>query len=62
MAKDLYHDLVKEALIQQGWTITNEPYNLFFGEKRVMADLGAEKWIIAEKQLQKILVEVIMIL
>ena len=25
MAKDIYHDLVKQALINEGWTITQEP-------------------------------------
>ena len=26
MAKDLYHYAVKEALINDGWVITNDPY------------------------------------
>ena len=25
MAKDLFHDIVKEALIAEGWTITHDP-------------------------------------
>lgn len=66
MAKDIYHDLVEQALISEGWIITHNPYNLYFGGglKKVMADLGAEKWIVAEKEdsstdsLTKIVVEV----
>ena len=26
MAKDIYHNLVKQALINEGWTITHDPY------------------------------------
>ncbi len=60
MAKDIYHNLVKEALENEGWTITQDPFNLYYGGglKKIAADLGAEKWIVAEKDLQKIVVEV----
>jgi XisH protein len=60
MAKDIYHDLVKQALINEGWTITHDPYYLplGLGRKRVAADLGAEKFVVAEKGLEKILVEI----
>lgn len=60
MAKDIYHQLVREALEKEGWTITDDPYYLYYGGglKKVAADLGAEKWIVAEKDLQKIVVEV----
>ena len=41
-AKDLYHDLVKEALIQYGWKITHDPLHLrFFDENTITI----EKWI-----------------
>jgi XisH protein len=26
MAKDIYHNLVKEALQNDGWTVTHDPY------------------------------------
>lgn len=26
--KDVYHELVKQALIDDGWTITHDPYPL----------------------------------
>lgn len=57
MAKDLYHNLVKEALIVDGWTITHDPYHLDKVSKWQI-DLGAEKIIGAEKGNQKIAVEV----
>jgi hypothetical protein len=60
MAKDIYHDLVKRALEIEGWTITHDPYFLSvgIGRRKVAADFGAEKFIIAEKETEKILVEV----
>jgi len=58
MAKDIYHDLVKELLIAGGWTITHDPLLLAFGIRKVYADLGAERLIAAEKGKEKIAVEV----
>jgi hypothetical protein len=57
-AKDLYHDTVKKALIKDGWTITNDPLILSIGKKDLFIDLGAEKLIAAEKDHQKIAVEI----
>ena len=42
-AKDFYHDTVRNALIQDGWTITHDPYTIPFGIDNVFADLGAER-------------------
>lgn len=57
MAKDLYHNLVKEALIKDGWTITADPYRLKWNPEWQI-DLGAEKLISAEKENQQIAVEI----
>jgi hypothetical protein len=57
-AKDLYHDTVKRALIKDGWTITHDPYTLSFGQRNVFVDLGAEQMLAAEKDAEKIAVEV----
>lgn len=57
-AKDIYHDTVKNALIKDGWTITNDPYVLSIGKKDLFVDLGAEKLLSAEKDSQKIAVEI----
>ena len=29
MAKDIYHDTVRTALEKDGWTITDDPFNLY---------------------------------
>jgi hypothetical protein len=56
--RDSYHDTVKRALQKDGWTITHDPFPLQIGNKRLSADLGAERLISAEKESQKIVVEV----
>jgi XisH protein len=59
MAKDLYHQQVKAALIKDGWVITHDPYYLDIDNQSPMEiDLGAEKLICAERGAEQILVEV----
>jgi hypothetical protein len=58
MAKDIYHETVKTALTKDGWTITNDPLSLAVGGRTVYVDLGAEKLLAAEKDNQRIAVEV----
>jgi len=58
MSRDIVHDLVKNALIKDGWRITHDPFPIEFGIRKVFADLGAEKLIAAEKGEQKIVVEI----
>ena len=60
MAKDIFHETVKKALEKDGWTITHDPFRI---PKRVIGakleiDLGLEKIIVAEKDTEKIVVEV----
>ena len=57
-AKDLYHDRVKNALIKDGWTITDDPYFIKYEDAELFADLAAEKPLAAERQGQKIVVEI----
>jgi hypothetical protein len=58
-AKDIYHDLVVQLLIAEGWTITNDPLFLSYGGRDVFIDLGAKrKAIAAEKGDRKIAVEI----
>jgi hypothetical protein len=57
-AKDLFHDTVKNALIQEGWQITHDPFPVRFGFVDMYIDLGAEKIIAAEKSGEKIAVEI----
>ena len=58
MAKDIYHDTVRIALEKDGWTITDDPLTLRIGKRDLFVDLGAEKLIAAEREGQKIAVEI----
>lgn len=57
-AKDLYHDNCKQALIKDGWNITHDPYPMRWGKKDLFVDLGAEKFLGAEKGDRRIAIEV----
>ena len=57
-ARDRYHDRVKNALIKNGWTITDDPLHIKWGKKDRYVDLGAEQLLAAEKGKRKIAVEV----
>ncbi len=57
-AKDIYHDIVKNALIKDGWTITDDPLRLKWGNSLLYVDLGAEQILTATKEHQKIAVEI----
>ncbi|NEO38589.1 MAG: fatty-acid synthase [Moorea sp. SIOASIH] len=57
-AKDIYHDCVKNALIKDGWTITDDPLSLKWGKKDMYVDLGAEQLLAAERAERKIAVEI----
>jgi hypothetical protein len=58
MAKDKFHDIVKKSLIKDGWTITHDPYPLQLTRRKLNIDLGAEKVIAAEKESERIAVEI----
>ncbi|MBE9057121.1 XisH family protein [Sphaerospermopsis sp. LEGE 08334] len=57
-AKDIYHDSVKNALIKDGWKITADPYYIIYKKLRLVADLGAERSLSAQKGDEKIVIEV----
>ena len=56
--RDKFHDAVKHALEKEGWTISHDPLPLKIGNLKLEVDLGAEKLIAAQKDNQKIAVEV----
>jgi hypothetical protein len=58
MAKDLYHDIVKRALIKDGWKITHDPFVIKYKDLTVIADLSAEKTFTSSKNGRKIVVEI----
>lgn len=58
-ARDYYHEKVRKALEKDGWTITHDPYRLkLTRRKNLYIDLGAEQLIAAEKDIQKIAIEI----
>lgn len=57
-ARDLFHDIVKKALQQEGWQITHDPYALSTDDFDLAIDLGAEQVIAAEQGEIQIAVEI----
>lgn len=55
---DHIHDAVKNALVKAGWTITHDPFKIEFEELKLYADLAAERTLAAERDGEKIAVEV----
>ncbi|MDF5733608.1 MAG: XisH family protein [Rhizonema sp. PD38] len=58
MAKDLFHQSVKTALIKDGWIITSDPLTIRIGRVKLEIDLAAERIFAAQKDGQQIAVEV----
>jgi XisH protein len=60
MAKDMYHHTVRIALEKEGWVVTHDPFRI--PKKKIGAkleiDLGLERVIVAERDTEKIVVEV----
>ncbi|MBC8154427.1 MAG: fatty-acid oxidation protein subunit alpha [Bacteroidetes bacterium] len=58
MARDLFHQMVREALEMDGWQITHDPLMLKSGGLRLEVDLAAEQVFAAERGTERIAVEV----
>lgn len=57
-AIDILYPVVKNALIKDGWTITHDPYSFKYGGVQLFADLGAERLMAAERNTERIVVEI----
>ncbi len=57
-AKDLFHNAVRNALINDGWTVTDDPLTLTVGKRDLFVDFRAERVLLASKGKRKIAVEV----
>lgn len=55
---DIIHNAVKNALIKDGWAITDDPYIIQYRRTTLYADLGAERPIAAERDGQNLVIEV----
>jgi hypothetical protein len=59
MAKDVFHQQVKNALIKDTWNITHDPLTIRISEAvKLQIDLAAESAIAAERDSEKIAVEI----
>ena len=57
--RDFLHDVVKHALVKAEWIVTDDPFRISFGIRKVFVDLGAERNLLAaEKGKEKIAVEI----
>jgi len=57
-ARDIFHNAVKHGLEKEGWKITHDPLPVSFELGDMYIDLGAEKILAAEREGEKIAVEV----
>lgn len=55
---DIIHNAVKNAIIKDGWIITDDPYLIQYRRTTLYADLGAERPIAVERSGQKLVIEV----
>ncbi|TAE32286.1 MAG: fatty-acid oxidation protein subunit alpha [Cytophagales bacterium] len=58
MARDLYHEAAKNALINDGWIITHDPLRIAVGRRQAYIDLGAKDLVEAERDGRTIAVEI----
>jgi hypothetical protein len=57
-AKDLFHEAVKKALQKEQWIITSDPLKIEVGGTKFEIDLGAEQILAAERDNEKIAIEI----
>jgi hypothetical protein len=57
-ARDRFHNTVKTGLEKQGWKITHDPLTVSFELGDMYIDLGADKILAAERENEKIAVEI----
>jgi hypothetical protein len=58
VARDKFHQAVKNALLKDQWQITHDPLSIQIGNTELFVDLGADRIIAAEKEQEKIAVEI----
>jgi hypothetical protein len=56
-ARDKYHGAVRNALINDSWTITDDPFRLKWGGRDFFIDLAAKQVLAAEKAGKRIAVQ-----
>lgn len=57
--KDQFHEVVKHAVTKEGWLITHDPFTIQISEAvKLKIDLGAEGTIAAQRDQEKIAIEI----
>lgn len=65
-SRDIIYNIVKQAIIKDGWKITDDPYTISYGERFLFIDLGGQQikensqgeFMGAEKENRKIAIEI----
>ena len=57
-ARDTYHNVVRNALIKDGWIITHDPLPLQWDDRQIFVDIAADRLLTALRAGRKIAVEV----
>lgn len=57
-ARDVFHGAVRKGLEKEGWIVTDDPLRIRAGRVDMQIDLGAERVIAAEREEEKIAVEI----
>jgi hypothetical protein len=57
-ARDSIHETVKEAVIKDGWEITDDPYVISYGDRFLFVDLGASGFIGLQQGNRQIAIEI----
>lgn len=57
-ARDRFHNLLRDALVREGWSITADPLTLTYGKRSLYVDIGAGQLLGASQQERRIVVEV----
>lgn len=58
MAKDIFHDVVRTSLEEEGWVIVDDPMSIKVGDNQIYIDLSADKILSADRENEKIAVEI----
>jgi len=56
--KDSHHDLVRNALEKDGWTVTHDPFTIRLEDVKFYVDLAAEKTIETDGETRKVAIEI----
>jgi hypothetical protein len=57
-ARDSSHEAVQQAVINDGWVITDDPYVISYGDRFLFIDLGASRFIGICRGDQRIAIEI----